>query len=807
MQFKNRHWSRALLVSASVLSTPFVASTLALAQPALEEIVVTARKRDENLLEIPLAVTAFSAKDIENIGARNLQDIAQFSPGLYFTQQSGVRPSRLDQVLRFRGMDTNTANPTAQLSTLFYDGVYVASGAQALGLQDIERIEVIRGPQSAFFGRSTFSGAVNYVTRKPGNEFKGKVNAEFGSYGQKEASLLVEGPIIADRFSVRMTARVYDKNGQYDNAADPDTKLGAENTKSIAGTFMFTPSEQLSVMARVIYFKDTDGPEQGAIIGFNKHNCLVSPAGPCVLQSHFKGRLPRLSAAEIGVNSILTPLQRSILIDNSRAGAGFFSIAPKGFIDGLGLEKKTLRTSLSVDWEAENGISVSSITAWNDEDANTLTDSDGRPAVASGPPISWLAFSERFLRDFSQELRISSNPDDQLTWLAGVNYFDQSNNGASRVFWSQNVPDPFLQFSDNVPGRTGVVTRGVFGSLGYDILDNLNLSLEARYQEDKIAIQSTFVPTTGVNAGRLISNPGIGDTFNNFLPRVILDFKPTPDSTLYATFAKGNRPGTFNAGLLSLNQAERDEVVKQTGSGLSVDEEELLNYEIGYKGRFMDGRVTSNLTLYYMQWKNQQTRGQAVLPAAGLPLGGLCVTGCRFFTTVTAIGATDLKGIEWEGSGQVTDMLKLSATFNLADSKFKVFDCAFCQRVTGIFSQKGNRMPRVPKYSGTLTADLRGEVNADYGWFARGDFIWTTKTYEEAYNLAWTGPRTDINLRAGVESDAARFELFVTNLLEDKDYPAGARNSDLFSPGFRLFAAGVTLPPKRVIGARASYNF
>jgi iron complex outermembrane recepter protein len=790
-----RSLAGACALLAGTVSAPLVVPNIAWAQSELEEVVVTARKREETLLSVPLAVSAFSARQIEEIGASNLQDIAQFSPGLYFTQQGGVRPNRLDQVLRFRGMDTNTTNVTQQLSTMFIDGVYVASGAQAIGLQDVERVEVIRGPQSAFFGRSTFSGAVNYVTRRPGNEFKGRASMELADYSEKDVSVSLEGPLAADRLTGRLTARWYDKDGQYVNVKDPANRLGAESTKSISGTLNFTPVESLNLMARVVYFEDDDGAEAGSQVGSNLHNCPMTTSGPCVLQSHFIGELPELGAADIGMDTGISATQFDVLVRNTR---GQPSVDPDGFIDHVGLAKKTLRTALVADWEAANGYSLHSVTAWNDEKANTLTDSDGRPSSS----IFWLAFGERFIRDVTQELRLSSPQEGRFTWSLGANYFDQSVRGSGRVFWSQQTPDGFVQFSDGTPGRTDVTTTGIFGSVGFDILDNLNLSLEGRYQEDELEILSTVVVM-----GVLQNNPTIGDTFTNFLPRVILDWKPNDTTTLYLTYSKGNRPGTFNAGLLSLTPAELAEVQNQTGSGLSVDEEELINYEIGYKGSFLDGRVTSRLTAYVMDWKNQQTRGQAVLPPAGQPVTALCTVNCRFFTTVTSVGATDLQGIEWEGSWQASEMLDLSATANWAKSEFQVFDCAFCQRVTGVFSQRGNQSPRVPEFSATLSASLRGALNERYEWFGRADLFHTDKTYEEAFNLAYAGARTEMNLRFGLSREKQRVELFVANLLEDDDYPAAARNSDLFNAGFRLFSAGVTLPPKRTFGVRASFEF
>ena len=141
---------------------------------SITEVVVTARKRDETLHEVPLAISVFSSENLEAFGASTLEDIAARTPGFQYVPQGGQRPGRVHTALRFRGMDINSSSATQQLATMFIDGIPVANGLGGVGLEDIERVEVIKGPQSAFFGRSTFGGAVNYITKNPSSsEYQG----------------------------------------------------------------------------------------------------------------------------------------------------------------------------------------------------------------------------------------------------------------------------------------------------------------------------------------------------------------------------------------------------------------------------------------------------------------------------------------------------------------------------------------------------------------------------------------------------------------------------------------------------------
>ena len=182
--------------------------------PMMEEITVTARKIGESIQDIPLSITAFTAEDIQAQAITGIEDIANFTPGLHM---SNVIANRTDPALRFRGMDNSNTVRSQQLASSFVDGIYLSGSSQWVSMNDIERVEVVKGPQSAFFGRGTFGGAVNYITKTPGNEWAANAQLTAGQDGRADFEASWEGPIVADRLSFRLTGRYYTYDGGWDN--------------------------------------------------------------------------------------------------------------------------------------------------------------------------------------------------------------------------------------------------------------------------------------------------------------------------------------------------------------------------------------------------------------------------------------------------------------------------------------------------------------------------------------------------------------------------------------------------------------
>lgn len=747
------------------------------ADDRIEEIVVTARKRGEALSDVPVTITALTGADMEARGIKSLEDISTFAPGFNYSKQGNQRGGRSESVVRFRGMDINDVAPTRQLASVFIDGIYLSGGLSSLSTEDVERVEVIKGPQSAYFGRSTFGGAVNFISKSPKAELGATGVLQVAEGGYVEAIASLEGALGTDKLRARVTGRYYTFDGRFRSIAD-NGKLGSEETRSVNLIVDADPFEGMRVRANVFFSEDEDGAPTSFALTKALQNCgPFFPGGV----TYFCGELPKVS--QFGTNTKLTPEAYNIYVNNSRNSLGL-KRGPS--LDHIGLRRQTQRFSLSTD------IDISALDAtftatgsYNKLRQNRVLDLDFTPQNI------WLESNFQYIEDWSAEVRMSGG-NGPVKWLVGASVFDlrydTPNGSIGYLFPSTAFPSGF--FLDQVIGRTDVRTYAGFGSASWEFAKGLTLNLEGRYQADTI--------DQGIVAGVDLSK-----TFKNFLPRVILQWQPNRDTNLYLTYAKGNKPGDFNASVVALTPAQKAEVLAQTGATDTVDEEELINYEVGLKQSMADGRLTFNLAAYYMQWKNQQNRTQASVADSTV------LSGVRLVPVIVSAGKTDLWGLEAEMTARVTPEFTLFGTFNWAASEYKVFDCGFCARLTGKSDVSGNVSPRYPEFSGTLSASYDRKLASGLGVFGRIDGIYTGSSFTEAFNLATKPASVRVNLRAGVERDNWRAELFVTNLLNDDTYLAAARFTDFTKGNFNLndFVANVTPADPRQVGMRIRLTY
>ncbi|MBM4232306.1 MAG: hypothetical protein FJ184_16530, partial [Gammaproteobacteria bacterium] len=217
------------IATASVLSSQAAAQQGANAADdlALEEIVVTARKREESLQDVPLTVTAVTATQIAELGIKDSRDLALFTPG--FSNVASFGRSPLERpTIRGQSNILGAAN-----ASYFVDGVYLSGSASNTETANLERIEVIKGPQAALFGRATFAGAINYVTRKPSEEFIGQVTGTVGQFDQRDITAFISGPIIDGKLNFYLSGTRTEIGGFYNNPLDSRDDLGAEQTDAI----------------------------------------------------------------------------------------------------------------------------------------------------------------------------------------------------------------------------------------------------------------------------------------------------------------------------------------------------------------------------------------------------------------------------------------------------------------------------------------------------------------------------------------------------------------------------------------------
>jgi iron complex outermembrane recepter protein len=841
-----------LAASTAAIALSVAIAAPALAQAVLEEIVVTARKREENLKEIPLSITAFSAKDIEKKGFKGLEDIAFAAPGMQYSNQGGQIPGRYTSAIRFRGMNVNSDSPSLQLGSLFIDGIYVLGGTQSIPLDDVERVEVIKGPQSAYFGRNTFGGAVNYITKDPSmGEYKGKFSVSAATYEEFDVSASHEGPLVEDKLAYRVGTRLYSKGNMF--TASDGGALGEESSKSINATLYATPSEALTIKLRAFYDKDNDGPAAGGIVaGIRNDSCTgktITTQDPAALtarpRNYICGVVPTQGNAisNIGTrqiidsNTSLFPAQAAFigrptfLIDNlvTRANRPEVNVPD---IDSMGLERDLFRTSLALNYEFADGYSADLQGGYNRLRASWLRDF-GLSALEN-----WYSRDPQDAKDYSVEARIASPQDQPLKWLIGGNYYNQkfvqSGSGGDAISLCTTIisappagerctRNPFFTANSLLQNTDKIKAWGVFGSASYDITDQITASFEGRYQHNNAAT-AILTPTP------------LKKIDKNFLPRAILRYQPTDDTNIYASYAKGVIQGQPNAQIATASADElRQYQAQLPGVGAVLPAELLDMYELGWKQTIADNRANFNIAGYYGEWKNQKGRGLAVVQeTCGSPSHGFtggCTTGSPIglgatgqparnldgtpflnSRNVNTPGTSKLWGVEWESAAALTAEWDARLTVTYARSKYKEFLFNFVNPIAGFSQMKGNSNARFPKWSGAFNSGYTAELTQDWDWFVNGDILYFGKSFVDESNLAQCNDYTLVNARAGVEKDNLRVELFVKNAFDDKNWASCARWTDFDTApnlaGLTLNqGVAVTAQNKRQFGIRSSIDF
>ena len=771
----------AILVSVVMA---FSLNELAIAQEdaAFEEIVVTARKREESLLEVPLSITALTSDDIEQKGIGEFKDIISFTPGFHFAEHSVGRADRSNRILVIRGMHISQENDHQQAATVFVDGA-PTHGSVIAGLEDAERIEVVRGPQSAYFGRATLAGAVNFVTKTPGREFQGKLTGEFGEYGTTNIGASIEGPV-GDLMSFRIAASTQETDGQYRAANDPGLKLGARKTDSIAATLYFEPNDSFNAKLRFHTWEDDDGP--GAAFGYGVNNgeelfdCNL-PNSTLAVRSGggnwFCGEAPFPSAQYIQYDDEMSPGKVNLLNGVASPGLTIDTITDNPFLDGFGFAREAEQLSLVMNFELSNGITLTSITASNENKWMALDDLDRRATADLGiRDVSLL--NGRDLEDFSQEIRITSPQDQRFRWMAGLSKFKFEGKRTSGFHIFGTVRSLSL---GNV---FDIETEGYFAALEYDITDSLTINVEARRQEDE------------VEEARSSGDEFVSGTFKSTTPRVALDYRLNDDITLYASYGEGTRPGGFNVNLFNQSQAVLDSLAT-VGLKKEIDEEELEMIEVGMKASLLNGRAWLQAAIYQGDWSAQQAAGTFVDDV--------------FYGGTATGGDIDLSGFELEGAWAVSDNFTVEATFSHNDSEIKTLtDCADCAVLMGDsdITGMGKRKQRNPKVQASVSGTLVGQMQNGIDWYWRTDYIHTGSSYATDANILETGASDRINMRFGLEKDNLKVELIGKNLTEDETFTNYQFLIDFawLPPGVnRVATAG--LPDKRYFGLKATYSF
>jgi iron complex outermembrane receptor protein len=787
---------RALLSSLALSALSLAMSTPALAQatapaaspaPAaagLEEIVVTARKTSENLVAVPLSVSALSAADLKNRGIESFVGLQDYTPGFKFINQSVNRNDRGYYSFIMRGMNPGTPVAYQQGVSVFIDGAAVAGGTIS-GLNDVERVEVIKGPQSAYFGRSTFAGAVNFITRQPGFTPSMQVEALGSSYNTFDFNAEAEGGIYKDVLAGRLAIRAAGTGGEYTdpNRLSGGAALGAQKTYSLSGELLFRPTENLKVRVFGKYWKDDDGPAATPYIYPSQYNCNATQAGYTVTGLQFVGgknyvcgTLPAFTNASLSINTAIPASVASVLGARSPATISGLAnkvgnLAPEDFtLDHLGLKRTGYALHSLVHYDLPAGFALDGNVAIDSNHWAFLVDTTTKDLTSTPNPNyasanytatntpGFYPFSQAWAEgtdnddDLSGEVRLTSPQDKRLKGMVGVSYYTQRSVNGTLAYGNTG----YVQASNLATNNA--TTPAVFFNITYNILGNLDLSVEGRQQWD--TIQNI----------QYAANIQFKQTFPSFSPRAILSYHPTSDTTIYASFAQGTRPGSFNGSFAALLPAYQAQIRAQSPVSLTVPEQKVQMEELGFKSRFLDNRAQILTAIYYGDWTNRAIPDKVYYTD---------VNGLLQNTLFNIAGGhTELYGVEAEGRFQATRSFLLEATFDYAGTKVLNTYCGDCALITGNPYPKGTTMEGYPALTGSLAGTYSRKAFGEFDGFLRLEYVYTGNIWLDESNTTGTGDANKVNVRLGLHNDHYRVELFGDNINNNKTYIFGQRYSD-----------------------------
>jgi iron complex outermembrane receptor protein len=511
----------------------------------LEEIIVHARKRAENLQEVPLSITAFSAADIESAGFRDVTDVAAMTPGFNMAPLFGGEAA----TPVIRGLSTTIGEPNVGF---FVDGVYLGSRLTMTRLLGsfIERIEIARGPQSALYGRNTFGGAVNYVTKQPSEAFEGEAEVSVGSDGVLVTRASLGGPLGDSGWSYRLGALYDTFDGFYTNELTGGD-LDDREDLAFLGALMWN-SDDVDITLNLTH----DSADNGDLpLRYLPNNSFFAS---------FRGLPPAFQMYTGTVPSYTSG----------------YAVTPGG------LDLDQTFGSLNINWDL-GSATFSSITGYDDFTYERAADDD-----YTAQELHYIT-TDTDHTEWSQEFRFTSTTDGPVQWMAGVFGYSLDEG----IDLNSAYVGPWFPILGGVNTVTDQETTdwAIFGSLNWDVTETVAMTFEARYgnEEKKVTATDTNLRT----GGQAVFQDK--DDWSSFLPKFTISWQASDDQMLYASYAYSKKSGGFN-------------VVTATGAILpeerSYGPENSDNYELGLKSTWADGRVVTTLAGYYVDWSDQIVR-------------------------------------------------------------------------------------------------------------------------------------------------------------------------------------------------------
>ncbi|WP_232492990.1 TonB-dependent receptor [Novosphingobium kaempferiae] len=632
---------RFLAISSSVLAlSGGLGAAPALAQeaaPAAEtvaeggDIIVTARRREERLVDVPIAVSTFSGAQLEKSGAIDVTEIANVSPNVTLEPSRGTN-STLSAFIRGVGQQ-DPVSGFEQGVGIYLDDVYLnRPQAAVLDIYDVERIEVLRGPQGTLYGRNTIGGAVKYVTRQLPQDFSLKVRGTYGTYDQADLVVTASAPV-SDLIRVGGSVARLSRGG--------------------FGTNLTTGQDN--------YNKDIWGARASVDIGGYGEPVLIRISGDYTKDKSNARGGHRLIPGYASGAPVLSDVY------DTRGGLN----DPRQEVEAYGF-------AINASAELTDRLTFRSISSWRKDDSASPIDFDALPTVDLDVPAYYRN------EQTSQEFQLLYDDGGMVQGMIGAYYLSAKADTQfdTRLFTANPTLLPGL--TAFTQANVDTETFAVFGDFTFDFTQQLSLSVGGRYTWDERRAEilrqnyllggSPVFGGPGVAAGAPSTDFSGKATFKKFTPRASISFKPTPDHNIYASFSQGFKGGGFDPRGVGANAPAATPgrpTDAEVADYLSFEPETVDSYEVGYKGNPFGGALYIAAAGFYMDYKDVQIPGSAGCTVAGVP---------TFCGIITNAGKARFKGFELEANARLGqnlatagDRLSLSGALGFIDAEYKEY--------------------------------------------------------------------------------------------------------------------------------------
>jgi iron complex outermembrane recepter protein len=728
----------ALLTGAAVAPLASAADTPRDLQ-VLQEIIVTATKRSERLQDVPISISAITSDDITSRGFTNYADMLNSVPGVFF-QDFGAGQG----TIRIRGISASEGGVPSTTATYFGETVTSVltnhGGKPNLRLVDIDRVEVLRGPQGTLFGASALAGVVRIIPKAPNlQEFEADVGVRgFTTAHSGDASYHAEGavniPLVTDKLALRVVGYKDEVAGFIDNTFEGQPEIDWSAGFGLPDGFLVIPA--IGAFKR----KDINSEETWGA----------------------RGTLTWQATERLSFELMHTT--QDVTVDSEQ-----FTLPAAGdyeqrrgldvYEDGGNGERLDINTlTVSYDWDA---VSLLSASSWTEMKRFTNQDITFLAEASGLPPVPWGLHDRSEGEVFTQEVRLQSRGEQPLQWLVGAYYLDQS------AKFSQFVPDyscpaclgqlirgqdfeldaPLAKFYENEQ-------KSIFAQVSYDITERWTVGVGGRYLEDDITdfdIAADGFLIRGDEPGPTTPEPPQKGHVAEVNPSAYVRFEPSDMTTIYAQAARGFRSGVVNPLIAETCEAE----AARLGAKEFTDPDTLWNYELGAKSQVADGRVAINGAVYRQKWE-------------GVQLG--VTLQCGFSQLLNAGNATS-DGAELELVAQPFDAWRfnISASFNNTEFDSVVPESGF---------RPGERVPEVPKFNGSAGVQYSFSLGSLWSGFVRADYVrvgevpvkFPTPTATDPFNaIVVTQDAFDTaNLRLSFQRGPLGLDVFGNNLFDER---------------------------------------